>query len=68
MAWGLHPFLSGRPDRIVALREFLHYAKAHPNVWFARCIDIARWWETHYRDHLVETWPNYGTRRQRGRG
>lgn len=66
MAWGLHPFLTGRPYRIVALKEFLRYAKGHPKVWFARCIDVARWWEKNYRDHSAETWPNYGTGRQRG--
>ncbi len=65
MAWGLHPFLTGRPYRIVVLREFLRYAKGHPNVWFARCIDVARWWEKNYRDVSVETWPNYGTGRLR---
>ncbi|MCH7977457.1 MAG: hypothetical protein IH935_00595, partial [Acidobacteria bacterium] len=26
------------------LEEFIVYAKGHPGVWFARCIDIARWW------------------------
>jgi len=66
IAWGLHPFLTGRPYRIVALREFLRYAKGHPNVWFARCLDVARWWEKNYRDHSVESWPNYGTGLQRG--
>ena len=66
IAWGLHPFLTGRPYRIVALREFLRYAKGHPNVWFARCLDVARWWEKDSRDHSVESWPNYGTGLQRG--
>lgn len=61
LAWGMHPFLTGRPYRIVALREFLRYAKGHPHVWFPRCIDVARWWRKSYRDHSVETWPNYGT-------
>ena len=65
MAWGMHPFLTGRPYRIIVLREFLRYAKGHPQVWFPRCIDVARWWEKNYRDHSVETWPNYGTGRPR---
>lgn len=58
MAWGLHPFLTGRPYRAAILQEFIRYAKGHPGVWFPRCIDVARWWLEKYRDHHVETWPN----------
>ena len=43
--------LSGRPGRANALEEFIRYAKGFPNVWFARRIDIARWWLEHY-SHL----------------
>jgi hypothetical protein len=32
----------------VALRRFLQYATGMPDVWFARRIDIARWWREHY--------------------
>lgn len=59
VAWGLHPFLSGRPYRTKVLEEFLHYAKGFPGVWFARGIDVARWWWENYRDTHVEEWPNY---------
>lgn len=41
---GLHCRIAGRPSRAVALRTFLEYAKGLPDVWFARRIDIARWW------------------------
>ena len=58
MAWGLHPFLSGRPYRAKVLREFIRYAKGHPGVWFARCQDVARWWKDHYSESWVEEWPN----------
>ena len=58
MAWGLHPFLTGRPYRAAVLQEFIRYAKGHPGVWFPRCIDVARWWREKYRDHHVETWPS----------
>jgi allantoinase len=58
MTFGMHPFLTGRPYRAPILREFLRYAKGHKNVWFPRCIDVARWWLENYRDHQVETWPN----------
>ena len=33
--------------------------KDHTEVWFPRCIDVARWWIESYRRHQVETWPNY---------
>ena len=41
---GLHCRLAGRPGRILALRRFLEHVAAHPDVWVARRIDIARHW------------------------
>jgi peptidoglycan/xylan/chitin deacetylase (PgdA/CDA1 family) len=37
----VHPFLSGRPGRIMALRGFIEYAQQCGDVRFARCRDIA---------------------------
>ena len=37
----VHPFLSGRPSRIMALRGLIEYAKECGDVHFARCRDIA---------------------------
>lgn len=37
----LHPFLSGRPGRLLALRELIEYAQAAGDVRFARCRDLA---------------------------
>ena len=48
MSVGLHCRIVGRPSRIVALRRFLEYARGFPGVWFARRIDIARWWMQRY--------------------
>ena len=45
---GLHCRIVGRPSRAVALRRFLDYARGFPDVWFARRIDIARWWLERY--------------------
>ena len=45
---GLHCHIAGRPSRAVALQEFLEHARSLPNVWFARRIDIARWWLQRY--------------------
>jgi putative urate catabolism protein len=41
---GLHCRLIGRPGRFASLARFLAYAQSHPDVWFARRIDIARHW------------------------
>ena len=37
----VHPFLSGRPSRIVALRGFIEYAMQRGDVRFARCREVA---------------------------
>lgn len=48
MSIGLHCRIAGRPGRARALERFFQYAKGLPHVWFARRIDIARWWLDHY--------------------
>ena len=48
MSVGLHCRIAGTPARSRALDRFLAYAQSHRRVWFARRIDIARWWLTHY--------------------
>jgi len=48
MSVGLHCRIIGKPSRSAALRQFLEYAKEKPGVWFARRIDIARWWREKY--------------------
>ena len=48
MSVGLHCRIAGRPARSKALERFLQYAKDFPGVWFARRVDIARWWLEHY--------------------
>ena len=50
MSVGLHLRFAGRPGRGKALDEFIRYAKSFPGVWFARRIDIARWWLEEYSD------------------
>jgi peptidoglycan/xylan/chitin deacetylase (PgdA/CDA1 family) len=37
----VHPFLSGRPGRIMALRAFIEYALQCGDVRFARCSEVA---------------------------
>ncbi len=48
MTVGLHCRIAGRPPRSMAVDRFLQYAKSFPGVWFARRVDIARWWLEHY--------------------
>ena len=48
MSVGLHCRIAGRPARSMAVERFLQYVKGFPGVWFARRIDIARWWLEHY--------------------
>lgn len=38
----VHPFLSGRPSRLIALRGLIEYALGHGDVHFARCRDLAQ--------------------------
>jgi allantoinase len=42
---GMHCRLLGRPGRITALQRFLDHIGAHPDVWVARRIDVARHWQ-----------------------
>lgn len=41
---GIHCRLLGRPARLAALKRFIHYAKSHDQVWFAKRDEIARHW------------------------
>jgi peptidoglycan/xylan/chitin deacetylase (PgdA/CDA1 family) len=50
MSIGLHPRLIGHPARLSALRQFVEHALASSDVWFARRIDIARWWLEHHHE------------------
>ena len=50
MSVGLHLRFAGRPARAQALDNFIRYARSFPGVWFARRIDIARWWLQEYGD------------------
>jgi allantoinase len=47
---GLHMRYSGSPAGATAVRDFIRHARAFPRVWFARRIEIARWWLDNYGD------------------
>jgi peptidoglycan/xylan/chitin deacetylase (PgdA/CDA1 family) len=44
MSIGLHPRWAGQAARAAALRAFVEYALEQGDVWFARRVDIAKWW------------------------
>lgn len=54
MSIGLHPRLIGQAGRISGLKEFLEYAMQREDVWFARRIDIANWWNDHSDEFEVD--------------
>ncbi len=50
MSIGLHPRWAGQAARVAALREFIEYALAQGDVWFARREDTAQWWLEHHEE------------------
>lgn len=44
MTIGLHPRISGRPGRCMAIQQFIRFIKEFSNVWLATRYDIARYW------------------------
>ena len=44
MTIGLHPRWAGQANRTSAIRQFIEYAQGLGDVWFARRVDIAKWW------------------------
>jgi peptidoglycan/xylan/chitin deacetylase (PgdA/CDA1 family) len=50
MSIGLHPRWAGQAGRSSGLRELIEYGLEKGDVWFARRIDIARWWLDHHEE------------------
>jgi len=44
MTIGLHPRLSGKPDRCLMLKKFLDYLISYHDIWITKRIDIANYW------------------------
>ena len=40
----MHPQLSGRPSRVLMLKEFMDYVKGFDGVWLPRPIDVVEYW------------------------
>jgi allantoinase len=52
MNLGLHPYITGQPFRIRALRDFIAYAKQFPSVWWATREEIADWYLDNHASHI----------------
>ena len=50
MSVGLHSRWSGQAGRTSGLKDFIEYAMEKGDVWFARRIDIANWWNEHHEE------------------
>ena len=48
MSVGLHCRIIGKPSWAHGLNQFLKYASEKERVWFARRLEIARWWKENY--------------------
>jgi peptidoglycan/xylan/chitin deacetylase (PgdA/CDA1 family) len=53
MSIGLHSRWAGQAARTSGLRDFIEYAREKGDVWFARRIDIANWWNEHHEEFAV---------------
>jgi chitin deacetylase len=52
---GMHPEVSGRPDRAQALSRVLDYVKSLPGVWLTTPGQIAQWWAKNCHSLPLET-------------
>jgi peptidoglycan-N-acetylglucosamine deacetylase len=44
----MHPQASGRPSRVLMLKELIEYVKSFPDVWIASPAEIVEYWRTSY--------------------
>jgi peptidoglycan/xylan/chitin deacetylase (PgdA/CDA1 family) len=50
MTVGLHERWSGQAGRATAIRDFIEYVQARPDIRFMRRLDIATWWLDHHTE------------------
>jgi len=46
----MHPQLSGRPSRVLMLKEFMDYVKRFEGVWLPRPIDVVEYWRSEHKN------------------
>jgi peptidoglycan/xylan/chitin deacetylase (PgdA/CDA1 family) len=44
----MHPQLSGRPSRVLMLKEFMDYVKGFDDVWLPSPIDVVEYWHSEH--------------------
>jgi peptidoglycan/xylan/chitin deacetylase (PgdA/CDA1 family) len=44
----MHPQLSGRPSRVLMLKEFMDYVKGFDDVWLPSPIDVVEYWRSEH--------------------
>ena len=52
LVFGIHPYLSGYPDRIVAIDKMIAYMKSFPDVWFPTLNTLAQYWKENYVENI----------------
>jgi len=45
----MHPQLSGRPSRVLMLKEFMDYVKGFEGVWLPRPIEVVDYWRSEHK-------------------
>ena len=58
MSIGLHCRLAGRPGRVQAIKKFIEYTQKHNKVWYAKRIDIAKFWKKTFPPSLFNNRPS----------
>lgn len=51
----MHPQLSGRPSRVLMLKEFMDYVKCFEGVWLPRPIDVVEYWRSENMPQQLRT-------------
>ena len=51
----MHPQLSGRPSRVLMLKEFMDYVKGFDGVWLPRPIDVVEYWRSENMPQQLRT-------------
>jgi peptidoglycan/xylan/chitin deacetylase (PgdA/CDA1 family) len=51
--YGMHPYVSGRPDGAQVLGEFIDHIQNYEDVWFAPFKEVAEYWQDEYGDGYV---------------
>jgi peptidoglycan/xylan/chitin deacetylase (PgdA/CDA1 family) len=46
----VNPQLSGRPSRVLMLKEFIDYVKGFEGVWLPRPIDVVEYWRSEHKN------------------